>query len=209
MIESFTHFTPDVKLKTKYKVEALIILIISWFFFGFPALIPSIFSPDFRTIGLIIIGSMFIFFGIIYLIAAFGITKYFNTMVYEVVEGEIHVSKGLITKTRKIVPYRTITNIEIKRGPFDRWFGIGTIDIQTAGFSAGRMGPEEKMEGVPQEQLAELQRLLVDRVRKIRGTPGLTQDDDEDIKPTTDDMGILLNEVKQIKSILQTIADKE
>ena len=80
---------------------------------------------------------------------------YIRTMEYSVKSEsgetmpEIYVQKGLITVTRKHVPFRTITNIYSKAGPFDRLFGIGNVSIETAGFSgANQTGPEEKLEGV-------------------------------------------------------------
>jgi uncharacterized membrane protein YdbT with pleckstrin-like domain len=64
---------------------------------------------------------------------------------------EIYVKKGLINVTKKHVPFRTITNIASRAGPIDRLFGIGTVEIQTAGFSGGAQAgrsPEEKLEGI-------------------------------------------------------------
>jgi membrane protein YdbS with pleckstrin-like domain len=64
---------------------------------------------------------------------------------------EIYVRKGIITVTEKHVPFRTITNISSKAGPIDRLFKIGSVEIQTAGFSGGAQAgakPEEKLEGL-------------------------------------------------------------
>lgn len=64
---------------------------------------------------------------------------------------EIYVKKGIITITEKHVPFRTVTNISSKAGPLDRIFGIGSVDIETAGFSGGAQAgakPEEKLEGL-------------------------------------------------------------
>ena len=62
---------------------------------------------------------------------------------------EIYVKKGVVTVTRKHVPFRTITNISSNAGPFDRLFGIGNVEIETAGYSgSSKTGPEEKLEGV-------------------------------------------------------------
>ncbi|MHA2021052.1 MAG: PH domain-containing protein [Candidatus Thorarchaeota archaeon] len=64
---------------------------------------------------------------------------------------EIYVRKGIITVTEKHVPFRTITNISSKAGPLDRMFRIGSVEIQTAGFSGGAQAgskPEEKLEGL-------------------------------------------------------------
>ncbi|KXH69979.1 MAG: hypothetical protein AM326_01425 [Candidatus Thorarchaeota archaeon SMTZ-45] len=64
---------------------------------------------------------------------------------------EVYVKKGIITVTEKHVPFRTITNISSKAGPLDRIFGIGSVEIETAGFSGGAQAgakPEEKLEGL-------------------------------------------------------------
>ena len=48
------------------------------------------------------------------------------------VSPEIFVRKGIIQITQKHVPFRTITWVKTRRGIFDRLFGIGTIQIETA-----------------------------------------------------------------------------
>ncbi|MFX0014470.1 MAG: PH domain-containing protein [Promethearchaeota archaeon] len=73
---------------------------------------------------------------------------YVNRMEYIVHGNEVIVKKGLINKTVKYCPYRTVTNISTTAGPFDRLFGIGCVNIQTAG-KGGATGPEEKLEGLP------------------------------------------------------------
>ena len=62
---------------------------------------------------------------------------------------EIYSRKGIITITRKHVPFRTITNISSRAGPFDRLFKIGSVHIETAGYSgSSQKGPEEKLSGI-------------------------------------------------------------
>lgn len=62
---------------------------------------------------------------------------------------EVYVKRGVITVTRKHVPFRTITNISSKAGPFDRLFGIGSVHIETAGYSGSQQqGPEVKLDGI-------------------------------------------------------------
>ena len=62
---------------------------------------------------------------------------------------EIYVKRGVVTVTKKHVPFRTITNISSRAGPFDRILGIGSIHIETAGYSgSNQQGPEEKLEGI-------------------------------------------------------------
>ncbi|MHA2045596.1 MAG: PH domain-containing protein [Candidatus Thorarchaeota archaeon] len=48
------------------------------------------------------------------------------------VSPEIFVRKGIIKITQKHVPFRNITWVKTRRGVFDRLFGTGTIQIETA-----------------------------------------------------------------------------
>lgn len=97
-----------------------------------------------------------IILSIIVIPALIGIPLYIRTFEYSVISEsgdsmpEIYVRKGLINVTEKHVPFRTITNISSRAGPLDRIFGIGNIEIQTAGISGGMSpgGPEEKLEGI-------------------------------------------------------------
>ncbi len=85
---------------------------------------------------------------------------------------EIYVKKGIITVTRKHVPFRTITNIASNIGPFDRVFGVGNVSIETAGYSgANQTGPEERLEGIIFYE--EVRDFILQELRKFR-TPYVT-----------------------------------
>lgn len=92
---------------------------------------------------------------------------YCNSLSYEIQDDEVIVNVGVITKTVKHVPYRTVTNITINRGILDRWiFKIGTLKIQTAGMS-GQTGAEEELLGL--ENVQEVYEMVVKELRKFRG----------------------------------------
>ena len=75
------------------------------------------------------------------------IPPYYRSLQYEIHDDEIIVRAGVITKTVKHIPFRTVTNLEVKQGPFDRLFGIGTLNIQTAGMG-GTSAAEESLGGL-------------------------------------------------------------
>jgi len=80
---------------------------------------------------------------------------------------EVYVKKGIVTVTRKHVPFRTITNISSKAGAFDRLFGIGSVNIETAGYSGtSQAGPEEKLEGIVFYE--EVRDFILNELRKFR-----------------------------------------
>ena len=72
---------------------------------------------------------------------------YIKSMEFIVHGDEVVVKKGLFNKTAKYCPFRTVTNISTTAGPFDRLFGIGCVNIETAGKGLPA-GPEEKLEGL-------------------------------------------------------------
>ena len=87
--------------------------------------------------------------------ALIAIPSYFRSIEYSVkaesgeTMPEIFSKRGIITITRKHLPFRTITNISSRAGPFDRLFKIGSVHIETAGYSgANKSGPEEKLSGI-------------------------------------------------------------
>jgi membrane protein YdbS with pleckstrin-like domain len=85
---------------------------------------------------------------------------------------EVYVKKGVITVTRKHVPFRTITNISSRAGPFDRLFNIGSVHIETAGYSGSQhKGPEVKLEGIVFYE--EVRDFILNELRKFK-TPYVT-----------------------------------
>ena len=97
---------------------------------------------------------------------------YLRSIEYSVIseEGttasEIFVKKGIINITRKHVPFRTITNISSRAGPFDRLFGIGSIEVETAGYSGSMTSAEEKLEGITFYE--ELRDFILRELRKFK-----------------------------------------
>ncbi len=85
---------------------------------------------------------------------------------------EIYVKRGVITVSRKHVPFRTITNISSKAGVFDRLFNIGSVHIETAGYSGSHQtGPEVKLEGIVFYE--EVRDFILNELRKFK-TPYVT-----------------------------------
>ncbi|HET60025.1 MAG TPA: PH domain-containing protein [Chloroflexi bacterium] len=67
---------------------------------------------------------------------------------YELMDDEIVVHSGYIVQKVAHVPYRMVTNIEIRRGLLDRWLGIGHLKIDTAGNSDPNQRPEARLMGL-------------------------------------------------------------
>jgi membrane protein YdbS with pleckstrin-like domain len=97
------------------------------------------------------------------------IGPYYRTLQYEIHEDEVIVRAGIITKSVKHVPFRTVTNLKVVRGPFDRIFGLGTLNIQTAGMS-GQQGAEESLIGLP--DVSAIYERVATAMRRYRGAMG-------------------------------------
>jgi membrane protein YdbS with pleckstrin-like domain len=124
---------------------------------------------------------------------------------------EIYVRKGLVNVTKKHVPFRTITNIASRAGPIDRLFGIGTVEIQTAGFSGGAQAgrsPEEKLEGITfYEQVRDfvLQELRRFRDPYVTGTE-VVHPVDKPAPQLSDGLGSeILITLREIRNVLERI----
>jgi uncharacterized membrane protein YdbT with pleckstrin-like domain len=113
-------------------------------------------------------------------------------------DDEVIVHVGILTHSVKHVPYRTVTNITVKRDIFDRWFfNLGTLSIQTAGMS-GQSGAEENLVGM--ENVQEVYEMVVSELRRFRGAMPPTTVQEE---PITNGNEALLSEVQAIRQLLE------
>lgn len=71
-----------------------------------------------------------------------------KNLSYSIGEERITIYKGIIIKTQQNIPYRAITDFALKRGPYDRILGIGSIKIQTAGQTSNPTGYEGSLSGL-------------------------------------------------------------
>jgi hypothetical protein len=149
-----------------------------------------------------------------------GIPLYIRSFEYSVISKagttmpEIYVKKGLVNVTKKHVPFRTITNISSRAGPIDRMFGIGTVEIQTAGFSGGAKAggsPEEKLEGITFYE--EVRDFILQELRRFRD-PYVTGTEvvhpvDEPVPRLSDSLDDeILITLRDIRNVLEKIDEK-
>jgi membrane protein YdbS with pleckstrin-like domain len=147
----------------------------------------------------------------IWLIPAFIIIPYYlKSIEYSVIAQsgetmpEIFVKKGIINITRKHVPFRTITNISSRAGLFDRLFGIGSIEIETAGYSGTTQSAEEKLEGITFYE--ELRDFILRELRKFKdpyvtGTEVVLPEDEAILQSDSrleDEILIVLREIRDL-----------
>jgi len=102
----------------------------------------------------------------------YWIDRYYASISYTLTDNEIVVHKGVWWKKKGYVPYNRITNINIVQGPISRRFQLGTVLIQTAGFSgaAGSAGGFRPAEAVifGVKNFEEIKDKVMNFVRRIR-----------------------------------------
>ncbi|MFP4396269.1 MAG: PH domain-containing protein [Anaerolineales bacterium] len=100
--------------------------------------------------------------------AMFLVGPYYRSLRYEIREDEVIVHVGIWTQSTKHVPYRTVTNLTIKRDILDRQFNLGTLEIQTAGLSGSTAQAEQSLVGLVDAQA--VYERVVERLRRFRGS---------------------------------------
>jgi uncharacterized membrane protein YdbT with pleckstrin-like domain len=140
--------------------------------------------------------------GLWWLVAIVLSGPYYRSLRYEIQDDEVVVHVGIWTKSVKHVPYRTVTNIQVKRDVVDRMLGTGTLNIQTAGMS-GQTGAEERLVGLADVQ--QVYESVAGELRRFRGAMGPTQADleEEPAAALPGGLGEILAEVRAIRKSLE------
>jgi membrane protein YdbS with pleckstrin-like domain len=127
---------------------------------------------------------------------------YYHSLRYEIREDEVIVRAGIITRSVKHVPFRTVTNLTVKRGLLDRWvYNLGTLDIQTAGAS-GSTGPEESLVGLA--DYTQVYEAVATGLRRFRAGMAPTGVQPEEQAPDGDAyLRAILNELQGISQKLE------
>lgn len=199
---SIKTFTPNPKYMTKQRIAFGLLALLPIAFFTFLATVLTL-DGEFGLGGaLLMISIPMVVVGILWIIGALLVVPYYNSLRYEIHEDEVIVHVGIVTKSVKHVPYRTVTNIVINRGILDRMFGLGTLNIQTAGMS-GQTGAEESLVGLVNVQ--EVYDLVATELRRFRAGMSPTGADTDAAHPQIDEsaaLAAILAEVKAIRTSL-------
>lgn len=192
-------FQPDVKYRHKLFLITLLVGILA---VGFSALLGLAIGSDAGGAGGGLIGVIIAaLINALWLVPALLLIPfYYRSLRYEIQEDEVIVRVGVITKSVKHVPFRTVTNLKVMQGPFDRLFGIGTLNIQTAGMS-GQSGAEESLVGLPNHQ--EVYQQVATALRRFRGAMAPTQAEEEPAPPGDHALAAILAEVRAIRESLE------
>jgi len=188
-------FVPNSKYQ--FKMMLMITLVAFLILLG-AGILAALIGLDEPGAGLVIMSIAIVGDALFWVVGMILSVPYFRSLRYEVLEDEVIVHVGILTHSVKHVPYRTVTNITVKRDIFDRWFfNLGSLNIQTAGMS-GQSGAEEILVGL--ENVQEIYEMVVTELRRFRGAmpPTTVQE-----SPLPDGSSVLLAEVQAIRQLLE------
>jgi len=120
-----------------------------------------------------------------------------KNLSYFIHDDRITIQSGIITKKEQNIPYRSITDFVLERGPFDRILGIGTIKIQTAGQSTSATGYEGSLSG-----LLDYEPIHTDLREKLKSLHPISESitTSESVKQSDDSVLVqILEELKEIR----------
>ncbi|MFW9995894.1 MAG: PH domain-containing protein [Candidatus Odinarchaeota archaeon] len=150
----------------------------------------------------------------VFLYSIIGIPWLIKTLSYEITEEALVVRRGRLTKVEIFVPYRTMTNVGLTKGPFDRLFNIGHLSVETAGTSltlSGKMGVDQYIEGLEDDILGEVYDYIYTRMKKLKGIYSTTTEDNIEESIGESKEGDISNLIKdltdEIRELRKTVAE--
>jgi membrane protein YdbS with pleckstrin-like domain len=83
----------------------------------------------------------------------------YRVWCYEVRADALYLERGVLTHVRTIAPYVRIQHVDTQRGPLERWLGLSTLVVYTA----GTRGADVSVQGLTPEEARDLQ----ERVKQL------------------------------------------
>ena len=189
-------FRPSEKLVVSMAASILLVFVFFILPFALLALIPDM-PPSYLWI--------FFLANAVWLVPALLIVPpYCRSISYELHDDELVVRRGIITHSVDTVPYAMITNIVVKRGPLDRWLGMGSLHVHTAGYSQ-QQGAEAKLAGLAEYD--QIHEAILQAVRGLRSRQvELVSAEERAVQPESDAAGLLqeiLTELRAVRARLE------
>ena len=138
-----TSLRPDKLYFKKYGYFLLLVTVIGYIFFT-PFCLFILGEKDSGSLVLILgsIGWLVLCFFIL-----FFSKLWINNLSYIIKDSSITIYKGIFTKIEQNIPDNKVTDFVLYRDLFDRFLGMGSIKVQTAGAS-GQSGFEGVLNGI-------------------------------------------------------------
>ena len=146
-------------------------------------------------------GSLVLMYGCIGWVILCAVILFFsklwiNNLTYIIKDQNIRIYQGIFTKVEQNIPNRKVTDFILHRDLLDRFLGLGSIKVQTAGGS-GEMGYEGILNGILEYE--EVHKNLRDKLVN-------TQTSHETVQINENSNDVVLNEIlSELKDINKKI----
>ena len=195
-------FGANPDLKKLYQVYLVIFLIGGFLWWTIPVVAYIIASVEIEFFGAAVALSSFASLLIAVGFVLYWISKFYSSINYVLEDDKITVSKGVWWKTKSFVPYNRITNVNIYQGPISRYFGLGKLSIQTAGFSGtskyGGKVAEAVILGI--KNFEEVKDVIM---KFVKGMKPEAVEAEAEVKPSKDINQQILQELREIRKALE------
>lgn len=140
---------PDKKLITKSWLILVSLSIVIVLFACLLLIIPALDSDiDLEQFSFYLWRIVFIAIILMWIVTAPIMLLWIKNLSYFIEADKIVINKGILTKIKQNIPFRMVTDFMLERTLYDRWLGIGSIKIQTAGQTQNATGYEGKLAGL-------------------------------------------------------------
>ena len=132
---------------------------------------------------------------IVFIMFQLYLPAYVKTLKYELSSEDLRAQGGVFWKKKKVIPFHKITNLNTLQGPLERRFGLGHLNVQTAGHGAST-SPEGKLIGL--DEFDAIKEEVMAKVRLMKSEATMLDD-----KPPERTQQQLLKEMLQVLSRIE------
>lgn len=86
--------------------------------------------------------------GLLWLVGGVLTYVWYRNLSFEIAVDRVIINKGIVSRIEQNIPFRKVTDFRLHRSLFDRWLGIGSIDVQTPGQGQSATGYEGRLAGL-------------------------------------------------------------
>ena len=132
---------------------------------------------------------------IVFILIQLYLPAYVKTLKYDLSSEDLRVQSGVFWRRKKVIPFHKITNLNTLQGPFERRFGLGHLNVQTAGHGANT-SPEGKLVGLG--EFDAIKEEVMGKVRLVKSEATMLED-----RPPERTQQQLLKEMLQVLSRME------
>jgi len=148
------------------------------------------------------LGVPLVYFSVLAFFAALSLVSIrldYDFHSYVATDRSLRIRQGIWEQVEATLTYANVQNVRVTQGPLERYFGIASVVVDTAG-SAGKQGGKEEPRGLIRgiEDAAALRDRIMERMRASKSS-GLGDPDDHDHDRASAEAGHL--DVELLRSI--------